>query len=265
MSVTAYPRLAWTWTRALAQYPVSLVLLTVAQAFTTAAELLAVVVVFGRAGRLGGFTLNEALLVYGLTGTAFCTAHTLLGAVDRLGDHVRRGSFDTIMVRPVSPLVQLATDEFSPRRMGRFVPSLAALGYALSVLDIAWTPGKVLMVPVLIGCGAVICGSLWVAAASVQFFVTDSRELASSVTYGGWALAEYPLAVYARDVVRAVTFVVPLAFVSWQPALFILDRPDPLGLPGWLRYAAPLAAAATFALATLAWRAGLRHYRSTGS
>ncbi|RCV57467.1 transporter [Marinitenerispora sediminis] len=240
-------------------------MLTFAQACTTAVELLAVVIVFGHAGRLGGFTLDEAMLFYGLTGTAFSTAHLLIGTVDRLGEHIRRGSLDTVLIRPVSPLVQIATEEFSPRRLGRTVPSAAALGYALSVLDIAWTPERVLMVPLLIGCGALICGSLWVTAASVQFLLTDARELVSSVTNGGWALTEYPLAIYGRDVVRAVTYLVPLAFVSWQPALYILDRPDPLGMPDWLRYASPAVAAAAVAVAALVWRTGLRHYRSTGS
>ncbi|GAA4236569.1 ABC-type uncharacterized transport system permease subunit [Streptosporangium album] len=58
---------------------------------------------------------------------------------------------------------------------------------------------------------------------------------------------------------------VPPAFANWQPGLFVLDRPGPLGLPYGLRFAAPLAALALAVLAVLAWRAGIRRYRSTGS
>ena len=64
---------------------------------------------------------------------------------------------------------------------------------------------------------------------------------------------------------RGVTFVVPLAFVNWLPALHILGRPDPLGLPGWVDFASPAVAALCCVLAGAAWRAGLRSYRSTGS
>ncbi|WP_106581705.1 ABC transporter permease [Murinocardiopsis flavida] len=251
--------------RAMAQYPVSLLLLTFGQAASTGLELTALFFVFGHAHQLAGFGINEALLIYGLAGVAFCLADFFMGSVERLGEHVRKGSFDTMLVRPVSPLVQLATDEFSPRRLGKVVPAVAALCYALAVLDIDWTPARILMLPVLIVSSIVICCCVWTLGASIQFFIADAREVANSVTYGGQAMTEYPLAIYGRSVVRTATFVVPLAFASWQPALFLLDRPDPTGLPEWLRYAAPGVALLMSLAATLAWRTGLRHYRSTGS
>lgn len=57
----------------------------------------------------------------------------------------------------------------------------------------------------------------------------------------------------------------PIAFVNWYPSLFILDRPDPLGLPTAMQFASPLAALVLCLLAALAWRTGVRRYRSTGS
>jgi len=62
-----------------------------------------------------------------------------------------------------------------------------------------------------------------------------------------------------------VTFVFPLAFVNWLPALYVLGRPYPLDLPTWFAFTPPLVAAVCCVLAGLAWRAGLRSYRSTGS
>jgi len=62
-----------------------------------------------------------------------------------------------------------------------------------------------------------------------------------------------------------VTFIVPLAFVNWYPALYLLDMPDPLGLPSWLQYASPAVALLAALAAAVAWRAGVRRYRSTGS
>ncbi|MDQ3165867.1 MAG: ABC transporter permease, partial [Actinomycetota bacterium] len=67
------------------------------------------------------------------------------------------------------------------------------------------------------------------------------------------------------EVVRSVTFIVPLAFVNWYPALYLLDVEDPFGLPSVLQYASPVAAVLAAAAAAVAWRAGVRRYRSTGS
>ena len=60
-------------------------------------------------------------------------------------------------------------------------------------------------------------------------------------------------------------FVVPIGFVIYLPSLYLLEKPDPLGLPGVAPFLAPVAAVG-FAMVTGAlWRLGVRHYRSTGS
>ena len=63
----------------------------------------------------------------------------------------------------------------------------------------------------------------------------------------------------------AATFVLPLGFVNWLPAMHVLDRPDPLGLPEVFQFASPAAALVITSVAALAWRAGVRSYHSTGS
>ncbi len=61
-------------------------------------------------------------------------------------------------------------------------------------------------------------------------------------------------------------YAVPGAFVAYFPALALLDRPDPLGLPVALRYCAPLVAVvAVLAAAALSGGTGVRHYQGTGS
>jgi ABC-2 type transport system permease protein len=58
---------------------------------------------------------------------------------------------------------------------------------------------------------------------------------------------------------------VPLAFIAYFPALYLLDRPEAQHLPGWLPGATPVAAAMLALMAWLAWRVGVRHNQSTGS
>jgi ABC-2 type transport system permease protein len=45
-----------------------------------------------------------------------------------------------------------------------------------------------------------------------------------------------------RDDARFFIFVIPLAFISYYPAIFLLDRSDALGLPGWLAFCSVAAA-----------------------
>ncbi|GLZ12842.1 transporter [Actinomadura sp. NBRC 104425] len=265
LGVRVYALLAWTWLRAAAQYPVSMLLLALATAVVSALDMVAIMLMFAHATRIAGYTAPEVLFLYGTSTLSFAVADVLLGTAERLGRHIRMGTLDTMLVRPVSPLIQIATEDFSPRRLGKLLPGIAVLALVPPRLEADWTPGRVAMVPVLVASGVAIFAGLWVLTASVQFWLIEGHGATKAVTYGGAFLTQYPPTVFARDFVRGVTFAVPLAFVNWQPALYVLDRPDPLGLPAAFRFASPLVALLLCAPAAAAWRTGLRRYRSTGS
>jgi ABC-2 type transport system permease protein len=242
-----------------------MVLLALATGVVTGLDLAAIALMFARAPRIAGFTAPEVLFLYGTSGLSFALADIALGTAERLGEHVRRGTLDAMLVRPVSPLIQVATEDFSPRRLGKLIPTLAVLIPVIPRLDVSWTPLRALLIPVMVGAGAAIFAALWVLTAALQFVVIDGHQATKAVTYGGGFLTQYPMGIFGRDFVRGLTFVIPLAFVNWEPSLYVLDRADPLGLPTPFRFASPIVAAVLCGIAALAWRTGLRHYRSTGS
>ncbi|MEU4260396.1 ABC transporter permease [Streptomyces sp. NPDC025273] len=263
--VRAYGLIVAMWLRSTMAYRASFVMTTLGNFMVTAFDFVTIMLMFAHVDALGGYALPEIALLYGASATAFGLSDLLLGSMDRLGRRVRDGTFDTLLVRPVPVLAQVAADRFALRRLGRVTQGLLVFGYALVTLDIAWTPLKVLMLPLMVLSGAAIFGAVFVAGAAFQFFAQDAAEVQSSFTYGGTTLLQYPPSIFAKDLVRGVTFVVPLAFVSWLPALYVLDRDYPLGLPEWAAFLPPLVAGLCWVLAGLAWRAGLRAYRSTGS
>jgi ABC-2 type transport system permease protein len=106
---------------------------------------------------------------------------------------------------------------------------------------------------------------VFILFASFQFVTQDASEVANAFTYGGNTLTQYPLTIFPKEIIRAVTFIIPLAFVNWYPCLYILDQPDPLNLPGWTQFASPLVATVLAVLTGWVWRLGIRGYRSTGS
>lgn len=264
-SVRAYLLLVAAWVRVSMTYRTSFVILLVANFLITGLDFAAILVMFANVDRLGGFALAEIAFLYGGTSVAIGVADLLLGNIDRLGNRIRMGTFDAMMVRPIPLFVQSSADEFALRRFGRIVQGSAVLGWSVVTLDLDWTAAKVLMVPYLLVCGTLIFLALFTMGAAFQFWTTDGSEVANAFTYGGNTLTQYPLTIFPRELVRVLTFVVPVAFVNWYPSLFVLGRPDPLGLPDAFRFASPIAALLLCALAALIWRTGVRRYRSTGS
>ncbi|MCY0949022.1 ABC transporter permease [Streptomyces sp. H27-S2] len=263
--VRGYGLIVAMWIRSTMTYRTSFFLSTFGNAAITLLDFVAISIMFTHVDVLGGFTLPEVALLYGSCSASLGLADLLLGNTDRIGSRIRDGSLDTMLVRPVPVLAQVAADRFALRRLGRIAQGLGLLLWAVSALDLEWTLGKVLLVPVMITAGAAIFGAVMVAGAAFQFLAGDAAEVQNSFTYGGCTMLQYPPTVFGKDLLRGVTFIVPLAFVNWLPALYLLGRPDPLGLPQWAAFVSPLVAFAVFLPASLAWRAGVRSYRSTGS
>lgn len=261
----AYGLIVAMWMRSTMTYRASFAMTAFGNFAVTAFDFLAILMMFSHVDRLGGYSLPEVAFLYGAAGVSFGLADLVMGSTDRLGRRIRDGTLDTLLVRPVPVLAQVAADRFALRRLGRITQGLLVLGYALVTVDIAWTPLKVVMIPMMVLSGAVIFSAVFVAGAAFQFWAQDAAEVQNSFTYGGTTLLQYPPTVFAKDLVRGVTFVVPLAFVNWMPALYVMDRDDPLGLPDWVAFLPPVVAVGCCVLAGLAWRAGLRGYRSTGS
>jgi ABC-2 type transport system permease protein len=244
-------------------YPASFTIMIVLGTLVAGTDVAVILIVFSNTTSLGGFSREETLFLYGTANLAFCLCDMFVSNIDRISQHIKAGTFDTMLIRPVSPWIQAAADRFMPTRIGRVAQAAIVLGYAISALDLDL--GRLWMLPVMIATGVVIFASLWTLAGSLQFVLTDAPEVTNAFTYGSGQLTQYPLSVYGRGLVRGVTYVLPLAFVNWQPALYVLDRDDPLGTPGFMRFLGPVAALVLALLAGLAWRQGLRHYRSTGS
>jgi len=261
----AYLLLVRMWSRSALQYRTSMLLTGLGQLFTTSLDLVAILVLYSQVKVLGGFTLPQTLYLYGTTRVAFALSDIVASGVETLADAIRLGTFDLVLIRPVSTLAQVLADQFNPKRFNKLVPAAATLIWALTDLPVHWTAAKIAVCAGTILCGFVLYCAFWVLSGCISFLAVDARELANTFTYGSEFATEYPLNIFGRPLGLTLTFVVPVAFVTWQPSLYVLGHPDPFGLPGFLRLASPVVAAVFSALAVLAWRACIRRYRSSGS
>lgn len=268
-TISAAPGQFWLlvrmWIRSTLAYPTSFVLMAAGNALITVLDFATVLIIFSHLDAFGGFSLAEMGLLYGTASFALGLGDLVVGSIERLGTRIRSGEVDVWLVRPVPAFVQAAADQFALRRLGRPLQAAVVLAFAVPRLDVEWSVLRVALLVVSAICGAVIFSAIFVMGAALQFVAGDAAEVANSFTYGGQQLTQYPLTIFGADIVKAVTFVVPLAFVNYYPVLFVLDKPVPLGLPSWTGLLCPLVAAVIAGLGALAWRAGIRRYRSTGS
>lgn len=259
-----YLRLVGARIRAQLEYRVSAVLQLLGSGLLTAVDFAAIAVIFANVPELGEWTVSEVALLYALATISFAITDLVIGHLDLFPQMIREGTFDQILVRPLPSLLQVVASDFAIRRAGKALQGIAVLVFALATLEIDWTLGRVLAIPVAIAAGAVIYGAVWVGLATIAFWIVDAMELVNAFTYGGSFLSQYPIGIFARWLRGIVVFVVPLAFVAYFPALYVLDKEDTLGLPEALRFASPVVAVVVTLAAAAVWRNAVRHYRSAG-
>jgi ABC-2 type transport system permease protein len=263
--LSLYYRLTRAQIRSQFQYRASFALQAVGQFLGAFTGFISVLLLFHRFPTLAGWSLGEVAFLYGLGGIAFGLSDLLAAGFEKFHLMVQTGTFDRVLTRPVSTFVQILGSDFELRRVSRIVQAAVALVLALAWLEVEWNVAKVLVAVSAVLSGMVIFCAIWVIGAAVTFWTIERSEMTNVFTYGGELLVSYPMPIYADWLRRVFTFVVPLAFVSYLPAVYIFERPDPLGLPPILQLCSPLVAAAFILIARGVWEIGVRHYQSTGS
>lgn len=263
--IRLYARYLGVSVRSQLQYRASVIMQSIGAFGITAIEFLGILALFDRFGQIRGWRLPEIALFYGMISIAWAICDAMARGFEVMGQILKAGDFDRVLLRPRSTVLQLLGYELTIRRVGRLAQGIAVLAYAISALDVAWTvPRALLLVAAIAGTICVFLG-LVILQATSAFWTTETLEVWNAFTYGGVTMAQYPLAIYRGWFRRLFLFAIPLGCGNYLPGIAILGREDPLGTPVALQWLAPLAGPAFLGLALLIWRLGLRRYQSTGS
>ena len=266
-SLGLYFRLISVSIRSQMQYRLSFFIEFLSVSIITSASFATVALIMQRFIHVDGWHLTEIAFLYGTVETAFGIMDMVFGGFDpgSFGQHIRRGTFDQILLKPISATLQVFGSEFSMRRLGRISQGLVVLIYSINAADIYWTPQKVIFLPVIISSMVCFFGALFIIGSTITFWTVQSIEVINIFTYGGAEMMSYPMSIYDRWLRRIFTFIIPGIFMNYYPALYILGKPDPLGMPGFAPLLSPVAGFGMMLLALSFWRFGIRHYQSTGT
>lgn len=260
-----YRRLVVMQVRAQLQYKANVVVDVLTYFGVTSLEFLTMLIYFVQFPSMLGWHMGEVALLAAVTSFSFGLAELFGAGIDVFDETIRSGDFDRVLLRPLSALVLVASTEFRLRRLGRMTEgALAFLASLLLLHDVNWSPFKVLALLLGIVSGALIFVSVLLMGATLCFWTVQTTELSNILYYGGREMLSYPITIYHQAMQRILLFVVPLAFGTYMPTCYLLNRALPLDLPVWTVFLSPLPALGFAGVAVWLWRFGVRHYQSTG-
>lgn len=257
-------RLYWKYarinTKGLLQYRLWFV-----QVFTsllnTVWDFIAIFVLYWRFGTLGEWQVTHTLFTFGLGATSFGLAEWFSRGLDIFPWYIRSGTFDRVLLRPRSTIIQALGERFQIDRCGRVIVGIGCIVSAGVILNISLNISSVIMIVLAISGGWLLYTGVFAIFAAISFWTIGPIQLVYMFTNHTLQYLKIPFGYFGTFIRRLLVFIFPMAVFTYFPVMSLSGLSEKYAL-GFLA----LPAGISFLLFSLIfWRIGVKHYHSTGS
>ena len=258
-----YCRLAGAHIRSAMQHRGSFIMSMVRNGISSFGDLARLLLLGFAFGALGHWSQAEIAVLYGIVTLSFAIATSVGSALFSFSGMVRKGDVDRLMMRPHLVLFQVLASKVDLTRFGRFSMGAIGLVYGIVTQPQPFGAAQYGMIVLCIASGVMLFVGILLLQGATCFWTVEGMEAFNALTYGGIAMASYPLEIYKNWLRDFFMFIIPLGFLNYLPAMMLFGKE--LAYPAWMAYMAPVAGAAFLAVGIAVWQLGVRHYRSTGA
>jgi ABC-2 type transport system permease protein len=189
---------------------------------------LVTILIYGSGASFPGWSFYEVLLIQSTftlsVGLACIMFSNVLWATMQ---HIREGSFEIVLLRPVNPLFFLIATYFDPGSFGLVIGG--GVLFAFSIVHTTVVFAAIPQFLLLFAAGfAVMAGMNMIMAATSFKWVGNSRipEIFDSIMSFG----KYPITIFPQMIKGVATFVIPVGMIGFFPASALLGRLEPVTL-----------------------------------
>lgn len=259
--VYLYWRLLSQQLKAILEYQTDFFILVFAAILTQLLGIVFLKVIYTQIPDINGWIFWEVAFMYAMIYLTEGIGSLFFEGTWRIGNLINRGELDVILLRPVSPILQVVCNGVGMNGLGNIVMGSIIVVQALIYIPMQWTWDKIAITILLLVSAVVIRISINLAANCINFWLRTSRNAFPLMVHNLSDFAKYPITVFPGAVRSLITFVVPFAFISFFPASYIFNKN---GLE-WMWMISPIVAAVSAAIAYGIFHLGLRSYESVGN
>ncbi len=223
-------------------------------------ELIFIWIIFQNTDNIAGWNFEHLLLLYGVMMLSVSINDLLFDSTYNIGRRlIRKGKFDTILLRPVHPLISVLGESETTTALGYMVLAVVLIVSMLIKLQITITVSLIIKILYFGILGGLIIGGIQTIFSIAGFWTYKCNEVVWSV-FQLHKLAEYPIEIYNKFIRILITFILPFAFTAYYPTLEYLGLSE-----SNLIYIIPFVTIFVWIIAIKVWNWALSKYRSTGS
>jgi ABC-2 type transport system permease protein len=224
-------------------------------------KLLYVIVVYNAGVQVNGLSPDEVLIFVGtfVLVTGFYAGLFMMNNF-ALSDHIRTGTLDFYIVKPVN-LQFMATLRRSDMALfgTDVIAGIVLIIIGWSRLHLAVNLWTLLGFAGYVLCGAAVGYSIFLFPNIFSFWFVKSGALAG-LTDSFWDFNNMPMGIYNKVIQRIGVYVIPIFVVTNFPTLFVLGRLDP-----WWTVWGILAPILCLTAVRLLWNKAVKQYSSASS
>jgi ABC-2 type transport system permease protein len=246
--------------KAILAYEADFVVMLFSAVIVQIAGFLFIWTIFQRIPTINGWSMWQVVMMYALIFVTEGVGSLFFEGTWRLSNLVYTGQFDQMLVRPLSPIVQVLANAVGFNGLGNIVTGLVLIVIGILNTPVQWTPGRLLMLVILVASAATIRVAINLGSAASAFWIKAPWSMVPMFVHQLGEFAKYPITIYSVAVQALIVIAVPFAFVSFFPTAFIFGV-EAWSIQGLLT---PLVAIYSVVLAVWLFRVGLRRYESSG-
>ncbi|HMV78076.1 MAG TPA: ABC-2 family transporter protein [Leptospiraceae bacterium] len=261
--MSKYLKLALASVKSRMEYRASFLIFLATLVAFYGAQVMTIGVIVYRFKSIGGWSMGEMAFLYCTLILSQGIVSCIFSGLVDFGTQVRDGSYDRVMIRPLSPILQVTMSGFELTGVTHIILGAAAFIAADQMMGIHWNFLNISYFLLVILGGTLLLASVRIIIAAVAFWAVNNNSLVHLFVFSSREFLLYPLNIYSSGVRFLLTFIVPLAFINFYPAHYFLQK-NPTGFHPALVYATFPVGVVTFLISLLVWKMGQNAYESAG-
>ena len=169
------------------------------------------VILFSLKEEIGGYTIKEVVLLWGIASGTFGVAHIVFNKAFEMSDLIINGKLDTFLVQPKNVFLSVITSDTRISAIGDLIYGYICLFiYGISMKNL-------LLYTLFLITGGIIVSALASILGSLSFWIVRGDIISDSLTNMMLNFATYPGTIF-KDGVRILFYtVIPLGISNYIP------------------------------------------------
>lgn len=229
------------------------------------ASLSLLIIIVQRFENLAGWTTWEMAFLYCIVTFTHRNFASFTGGILHIGELIKSGEMDAYMLTPLSPLFLVNSRNTMVWRMFYNIGILGLLVYCGIRAGIVFNLANTMLFVVMMVSAMIILLSVYLVISTLAIFTVEVSAAVQTIDELARKYMIYPIGIYGTIATFLLTFILPLGFMAYYPASFLLGKAQDIVLNPLLGVLTPVFALVSMLVAFGFWRFGVRNYKSTGS